>query len=82
MYIVLLVIVIYTMMIFHRMLVMTMMVISDVSYWHAHYYAHECLVYVSNMSSDDVSHGLLTVKMMFYVFLLNTQCIFSILSTF
>ena len=36
------------------------MIISDIFKWYVHEHVNECLVYVTNMSSDDFGHGILT----------------------
>ena len=47
---------------------MAMMIVNDISYWYAYEYANECVNYNTNMSSNDFTHGLLTLIKIFSVF--------------
>ena len=40
---------------------MIIMTINYISKWYAHEYTNEYLIYITNMSSEDISHDIYTV---------------------
>ena len=42
---------------------------NDISQWYTHEYSKDCFLSITNISTDDFSHGMLTIFMIILQFL-------------